>query len=1228
MRRDANGEKMTVINESKWKATPGEVAARRGRAIAKAARLVIAVAALLIFAGLPLQAQTESVLYSFAGGATSGPDGATPASALLRDDSGNLYGTTEAGGATGNGTVFELVNNPPGTYTPKVLYNFKGSAASDGAVPFAGLVMDSNGDLFGTTSIGGSSNVGTVFELVNNPPGTYTPKVLHSFTGTNGDGAGPYSTLVMDSSGDLFGTTLEGGDSGFGTVFEMMNNAGNYTKIALYSFQAGILDGGLPYSGLVADSAGNLYGTASLGGASNAGTIFEMVFSAPGSYSEIILYSFTGFNGDGRAPQTSLTIDSLNNLYGTTLFGGTSTACGTKLGCGTAFELAYSSTSQSYVTPPTILHTFTGGSDGGSPSSLIIDSSGNLYGTTQIGGGSAVCAPGCGTVFELLYSPAGYTEKSPLLNSFPSSSDDGLVPDAGLVLDSSGNLYGTTTGGGVPTTACGNGTTSQGCGTVFEVTAGSAGQTYTLTTMVVGPGTIQQSPAGTSFDPGTSITLTAVPNANSTFTSWSGACEGSTNPDCMFSIDANTSVTATFAGNVQAPPQIVKAFGLAIIPLNGITSLTFSISNPNSGSSLSGISFTDNFPAGLAIAATSNLTNNGCGGTVAGAPGASLVSLTGGTLAGGASCTISLNVTGTSEGTINNSVSVTSTQTGAGNTSIASLVVQAGLFSPTSGTQGENLNVTFTGSGFVQGVTRVSFAVQRIGSSKLPTPGITVKSVTVLDSGDLVANIIISQKAKVGPASVTVETGTQKINYGTFVILAGALVVSPNVGTQGETLDVTLTGFNFFVGSTTVTFGNGNSGIAVNNVTVPDSTEAIANITIASNARTTERYSVTVSNGKSSFTQGDAFTVELGMLTLSPNFATQGDTLDVTLTGFTFVSGATTVKFGNNASEITVNSVTVPDPSEAIANITISPKALTTRPYNVTVNIGQSTIMQGDAFTVKPGSLTLEPNTGTQGDTLNVTLTGLTFTSDTTVTFGTNSLGSGITVNKVTVPNSGEAIANITIASNARTTQPLSVTVNNGHSFTQAGAFTVEPASLTLSPTSGTQGETFNLTLTGLPFVSGMTTVQIGSITANTVTVDDTVVPEAIANFTLPLNATLGKYAVTVTIFGSQPITFTQPRAFQVNQAAATLSPDTGEQGQTLNVVFSGLPFMSGTPSVTFNSTGIEVNSFTAIDANDAVANITIAFNARPEKVKVNVTIAGSSTITLNGVAEFTVVAP
>jgi uncharacterized repeat protein (TIGR03803 family) len=283
------------------------------------------------------------------------------------------------------------------------LYTFTGG--SDGANPRAGLIADAAGNLYGTTISGGVScgelphGCGTVFQLT--PSGTLN--VLHSFTGS--DGSQPFAALVADAAGTLYGTTYGGGatascdpPNGCGTVFKL---APSGILTVLYSF-TGSSDGAYPFGALVADAAGNLYGTTTLGGAtascnppSGCGTVFELVASG----SLTVLHSFTGFFGsDGSSPYAGLIADATGNLYGTTFGGGA-------YGHGTVFELAPSGIL-------TVLYSFTGDSDGAYPyASLIADATGNLYGSTTLGGATASCNPpyGCGTVFQLTLplSPTG-----------------------------------------------------------------------------------------------------------------------------------------------------------------------------------------------------------------------------------------------------------------------------------------------------------------------------------------------------------------------------------------------------------------------------------------------------------------------------------------------------------------------------------------------------------------------------------------------------------------------------------------------------------------------------------------------------------------------------------------------------------------------------------------------------------------------------------------------------
>ena len=307
-------------------------------------------------------------------------------SGVIADAAGDLFGTIPSGGATGDGAVFELVNHGGGSYTQVTLLSFNGA---NGALPSAGLIADAAGNLFGTTASGGANGYGTVFEIAKAGAGyASTPTTLFSFDGANG--AGPVSGLIADAAGDLFGTTPSGGGYGYGAVFELVNNGGVYTPVTLLSFDGA--DGRFA-SSLITDAAGDLFGTTSSGGAYGYGTVFELVNSG-GAYTPVTLLSFNG--ADGANPGGGLIADAAGDLFGTTGEGGAYNAPGQLGGEGTAFELV--NNGGGGYTPVTLL-SFDGADGAGPVGGLIADAAGDLFGATA-GGGVA----GDGTAFEITNS--------------------------------------------------------------------------------------------------------------------------------------------------------------------------------------------------------------------------------------------------------------------------------------------------------------------------------------------------------------------------------------------------------------------------------------------------------------------------------------------------------------------------------------------------------------------------------------------------------------------------------------------------------------------------------------------------------------------------------------------------------------------------------------------------------------------------------------------------------
>jgi uncharacterized repeat protein (TIGR03803 family) len=395
------------------------------RTLTLALNLFTALALIVIFAR-PARAQTESVLYNFCQ-MTNCVDGLQPTGNIVRDSEGNTYGTTQYGGQFGQGVLYQV--GPSGVET--VLHNF-GSSTYDGQYP-TGLVADNQGNLYGTTTFGGShvhdgASFGTVFKMT--PAGVYS--ILYNFHATYTDASYPEVAPAVDAKGNLYGTTPSGGEYNRGTIYKL-TPAGRET--ILYSFEANAF---LPFEGLTLDHDGNAWGTSSYGGNWNDGFIFEV--SAAGAYS--VRFNFGSVSAGVFGPESSLTLDSAGHLYGT----------------GTTYDGTYSGGGVYKISPGSgeiwkedVLLGFANYDGPNLGAGVTLDGAGNLYGTAAEGG-----TVGYGTVFEL--SPSGQ-----LTTLFNFDYTHGSGPDNTLLLDSAGHLYGTTKNGG-------SGSSLYGGGTLFEIT--------------------------------------------------------------------------------------------------------------------------------------------------------------------------------------------------------------------------------------------------------------------------------------------------------------------------------------------------------------------------------------------------------------------------------------------------------------------------------------------------------------------------------------------------------------------------------------------------------------------------------------------------------------------------------------------------------------------------------------------------------------------------------------
>lgn len=411
-----------------------------------------------------LWAFTSGSEYKFQSAAT----GEEPTTGLVADGSGNFYGTTLGGGISNEsacmgggfpgytcGTIFKAARDQGGRWTETVIYEFTGG--TDGAFPSGSLTLDEEGNLYGTTQQGGviGCTCGTVFELTSNQDGSWAENTLYNFQG-GADGYEPVAGVVFDALGNLYGTTSGGGSSLlYGTAFKLTpNQIGQWTKSVIYNFQ-GDSSGSSP-GAVVFDSAGNLDGMVSSGGLAECkcGAVYQLTPSPTGTWTQTILHSFTGQRHDGAIPSefSRLTFDAAGNIYGDAMQGGDR-----ECACGIVFQL-HPNSDGSWTEQ--VLHIFHG-PDGREPvGGEVFDSEGNLYGTTGSGGQGECYRYGCGTIFELTSTRSGVSFR-PVASFYKRY---GTAPVSGVIVDTSGHLYGTAAGGGI--SSC---YPPYGCGAVFEI---------------------------------------------------------------------------------------------------------------------------------------------------------------------------------------------------------------------------------------------------------------------------------------------------------------------------------------------------------------------------------------------------------------------------------------------------------------------------------------------------------------------------------------------------------------------------------------------------------------------------------------------------------------------------------------------------------------------------------------------------------------------------------------
>jgi uncharacterized repeat protein (TIGR03803 family) len=972
-------------------------------------RLLTLIVVAMVGIGAETAAAQESLVYSFPNG-SAGPNASGPGASLIYDAQGNLYGTTQLGGAKGEGTAFELSPAVGGGWTEKVLYSFgqcPQAPCSGASEPEGSLIFDAQGNLYGTTESGGPGGEfggrGTVFELSPGAGGVWTETTLYEF-GTNArDGTNPVAALIFDANGNLYGTTQEGGASGKGAVFELSPGAGGvWTEKVLYSFggpAATPPDGQDPTGNLIWDAQGNLYGTTFTGGKNDTtgegGTVFEMSPGAGGVWTEKVLYNFGGAQStDGNQPTAALIWDTEGNLYGTTREGGSSLD-------GTVFEL---SPSAGGTWTESLLHNFTGApGDGAVPyCTLFFDAQGNLYGTTKYGGpNNFTLSPvgnylGSGTVFELTPGGVdGWTES--ILYNFNASGSDGTVPGASLIPDTAGNLYSTTIDGG----STGN-ANAVGDGSVFEIGA---------------VGLPAFSPAGGNYAGTQNVTIT------------------STTPDAAIYYTTNGTTPTTSSTKYTGPipvseAETIEAFAtIAGSPDSAVASAAYTfqsqvaatpVISPGAGtySSTQSVTITDG-TAGATIYYTTNGTT----------PTASSTKYTG---------AISVSATETIE-----AIAVAA---GFENSAVASAAyiinlpaAAAPVFSPAVGIYTSAQSVTLTDSTAGAIIYYTTNGTTPSASSTLYNGAIPVSSTETIEA------IAIAS----GFSNSAVATGTYTIN-----LTAATPVISPAAGMYSSAQSVTIT--DATAGATIYYTSDGTTPTAA-------STKYTGAISVSA-SETIEAIAV-VSGYANSAVASAAYTINLAAAAtpvISPAAGMYSSAQSVTITDAT--AGAT-IYYTTNGTTPTASSsvysgaiaVSASETVEAIAVASgFSNSAVASAAYTISLAAAATPAISPAAGTYSSAqSVTITD--ATAGATIYYTTNGTTPTASSTVYNGAISVSASETIEAIATAggftNSAVATAayviQVVAPSYTLSANPSSLTIKSGSTGNTV---------ITVTPTGGFTG--------------------------------------------------------------------------------------------------------------------------------------------------------------------------